>query len=80
MIQNVNNKNVVNSTVFIVMNFKLFFSTVLIVTLVSFPIFSDGSYEKGGWNHRPFKSLNQVIVVNVIPCSIIVTYGVLNPK
>ena len=49
-------------------NIKLFYSTILIVTLVSFVIFSYRLYEKDSWNHKPFKYLAWDVVVNIIPC------------
>ncbi len=49
-------------------NLKLFSSTIIIVTLVTFVIFSYQLYEKDTLNHNPCKSLAQYIgyQVNVI--------------
>ena len=52
--------------VFIVINLKLFSSTILIATLVSFVIFSYQLYEKENLNHKAFKSLARAVVVNMI--------------
>ena len=54
--------------VFIVIDFKLFSSTMFIFTHVIFVIFSDWLFEKDSWNRKPFKHLAGAVVVNIIPC------------